>query len=97
MMNVFINFAITTMKVPHYFKGTDTGANFNRLVFGTDSTHKRHRLSLTFSHLLASMLCSSEYTFYAGRARVLHHVRTKNSKNLDKKEHFSLKKEEFIL
>lgn len=78
MMNVFINFAITTMKVPHYFKGTDTGANFNRLVF-------------------ASMLCSSEYTFYAGRARVLHHVRTKNSKNLDKKEHFSLKKEEFIL
>ncbi|OXH32063.1 telomerase reverse transcriptase [Cryptococcus neoformans] len=78
MMNVFINFAVTTMKVPHYFKGMDSSANLNRLIF-------------------ASMLCSSEYTFYAGRARVLHHVRTKDCKNLDKKGHFSLKKEEFIL
>lgn len=43
------------------------------------------------------MLCSTEYTFYAGRARVLHYVRTKNTKNLAKKEHFSLKKEEFVL
>ncbi|KJE00572.1 telomerase reverse transcriptase [Cryptococcus gattii NT-10] len=76
MMNVFINFAMTTMKVPHYFKGMDSSVNFDRLVF-------------------ASMLCSTEYTFYAGRARVLHYVRTKNTKNL--KAHFSLKKEEFVL
>ncbi|KIR60061.1 telomerase reverse transcriptase [Cryptococcus bacillisporus CA1873] len=76
MMNVFINFAMTTMKVPHYFKGMDSCVNFDRLVF-------------------ASMLCSTEYTFYAGRARVLHYVRTKNTKNF--KEHFSLKKEEFVL
>ncbi|KIR56625.1 telomerase reverse transcriptase [Cryptococcus gattii Ru294] len=76
MMNVFINFAVTTMKVPHYFKGMDSSVNFDRLVF-------------------ASMLCSTEYTFYAGRARVLHYVRTKNTKNL--KAHFSLKKEEFVL
>ncbi|KAL0249996.1 hypothetical protein I308_103299 [Cryptococcus tetragattii IND107] len=78
MMNVFINFAMTTMKVPHYFQGMDSSVNFDRLVF-------------------ASMLCSTEYTFYAGRARVLHYVRTKNTKNLAKKEHFSLKKEEFVL
>lgn len=51
MMNVFINFAVTTMKVPHYFKGMDSSANLNRLIFGKDSTHKPRRLSLTFSHL----------------------------------------------
>lgn len=71
LLNVFVNFAFTTMKVPHYFSGA-----------------MDQRRSVKLHEWLSAAI---EYTFNAGRARVLHAARD----DVNKLQHYALQKRDF--
>lgn len=72
--NVFLNFALTAMKIPGYFAASKNSLEGHAQV------------------IFDSLVLSTEYTFVAGRARVLHSAR-----GGAKKDHFALKKRDFSL
>lgn len=71
-LNVFLNFAITALKIPHYFAITDLDARRSILVYSW-------------------LVLAAEYSYNAGRARVLHAARG------DKAEHFGVRRRSFML
>ncbi|WWC95477.1 hypothetical protein V866_002341 [Kwoniella sp. B9012] len=75
--NIFTNFALTSMKIPFYFKSDD--------LIG---------ISVRREKMIADALISSiEYTYLAGRARVIHSSR--NDKDSDK-DHYGVKRLDFF-
>ncbi|OCF77899.1 hypothetical protein I204_01902 [Kwoniella mangroviensis CBS 8886] len=75
--NIFNNFALTSMKIPFYFRSDDlTGISVRR------------------EQMIADALISSiEYTYLAGRARVIHSSRNDEDKN---KNHYGVKRLDFF-
>lgn len=82
LINVFVNFAFTTMKVPHYFKQSFEHKRA-QLLFGEHGVD-----GLTAEWLDLAI----DYTFNAGRARVMHAAKGGN-----RAQHYSVSKRDFVL
>ncbi|WWC92913.1 uncharacterized protein L201_007875 [Kwoniella dendrophila CBS 6074] len=72
-LNIFINFALTSMKIPYYFKSED--------IFNA----KRDQ------SIADSLIASAEYTYLAGRARVIHASRAD-----ERRDHYGIRRIDFI-
>ena len=76
-LNIFLNFALTAMKIPHYFgMANHLSPQQAKLVVGEPTvsiSHAQQHRSMMI--IEGSLLMAVEYTHNAGRARVLHAAR----------------------
>lgn len=98
-LNVYLNFALTAMKIPHYFNQRVIPPNQAAVIFRTypmcwtPLIHTERKGMTKCEKLMIDSLCLAvEYTYVAGRARVKHASRDDDSGV----EHYAIKRGDFV-